>query len=601
MGPKPKVEVVKKLAPPVVRPAISQSSLVFVPRDVLEGFQERIETDIDWTVTESSCRFHRAQYKKNDDAKVTFSQALKNKISRSIISGFLNKDSGLTLEQNWEFLLPITLWDTENFATDEGKICFDNENCVTDDLMKLIKNAVDAGDRNVLKNELMMVNVLRVNGMQMTELDETLTRYKKLTTLNLCGNWLTELNATFIPQTLKALELHNNCISDVSAFAESLPFDLLYLGLSRNMLTTENIDALGHLPYNLTVLDLADNDIYHLTPVIDAVSRLPNLCALQLSGNPCALCTGYARTCLLKLSRLKWLDCREVLDSDRPLEFTEVHPDDLRSAYFHFTVFRIVSCPQPPKPEKGASTSFHIELELPLLDVVRRKFLMFRRPESLVELLPPPEDEEWPNTAGASVPAIGSKIQASGIIQDEQSSHGSDIFNNMVPKNTREIHNYTTFESSKVQWNKLMNFNEPVVKIFCPDLVALRDTFRSAITIRLVYSIVYTPPKAGKTEKQKSLSTIKPPGEMRVNIATIRCCLRAPDWSQQSQHFHWDETLGTSDAIHWGDGDLAVLQYSQGPVKVTKGKVDAEMGSRQNMPEFLTCHFGFGIDTLRTT
>lgn len=60
----------------------------------------------------------------------------------------------------------------------------------------------------------------------------------------------------------------------------------------------------------------------------------------------------------------------------------------------------------------------------------------------------------------------------------------------MMPKNTREIHNYTTFESTKVQWNKLMNFNEPVVKIFCPDLVAVRDTFRSAITIRLIYSVV---------------------------------------------------------------------------------------------------------------
>lgn len=56
--------------------------------------------------------------------------------------------------------------------------------------------------------------------------------------------------------------------------------------------------------------------------------------------------------------------------------------------------------------------SFHVELELPLLDVVRRKFLMFRRPESLVELLPPPEDEEWPN----SVHALGSRV-ISGKIQ----------------------------------------------------------------------------------------------------------------------------------------------------------------------------------------
>lgn len=39
--------------------------------------------------------------------------------------------------------------------------------------------------------------------------------------------------------------------------------------------------------------------------------------------------------------------------------------------------------------------AFHIEVELPLLDSTRRQFLMFRRHESLIELLPPPEDEEW--------------------------------------------------------------------------------------------------------------------------------------------------------------------------------------------------------------
>lgn len=39
-----------------------------------------------------------------------------------------------------------------------------------------------------------------------------------------------------------------------------------------------------------------------------------------------------------------------------------------------------------------------MELELPLLDSTRRKFLMFRNNDSLIEMLPPPEDEEWPST-----------------------------------------------------------------------------------------------------------------------------------------------------------------------------------------------------------
>lgn len=41
-------------------------------------------------------------------------------------------------------------------------------------------------------------------------------------------------------------------------------------------------------------------------------------------------------------------------------------------------------------------TTFHIELQIPLLDSTRRRFLMFRQHESLIEMLPPAEDEEWP-------------------------------------------------------------------------------------------------------------------------------------------------------------------------------------------------------------
>lgn len=54
----------------------------------------------------------------------------------------------------------------------------------------------------------------------------------------------------------------------------------------------------------------------------------------------------------MKLLRLQWLDCREVLPTDRPLEPIETHPDDLRSSYFNFTVYRVMAAPQPPKAEK---------------------------------------------------------------------------------------------------------------------------------------------------------------------------------------------------------------------------------------------------------
>lgn len=75
-------------------------------------------------------------------------------------------------------------------------------------------------------------------------------------------------------------------------------------------------------------------------------------------------------------------------------------------------------------------------------------------------------------------------------VGDEASSHLDNIYDHLVAKPSRIINNFTTFESNKIQWAKVMNFQEPTVKIFCPDLVALRNTFRSVITVKLVYSVV---------------------------------------------------------------------------------------------------------------
>ncbi|KAL0848975.1 hypothetical protein ABMA28_013361 [Loxostege sticticalis] len=592
MPPKPK-EVPKKPPPQVARPPISESSLLYVPDDAIEGFQDRIETGIDWTLIESAARHHRKLCKKADLPTIPFSEALQNKIRKSIFNGFLDEESGLTLDQQWELLLPITLWDNDKFSNEEGKTCFNSINCITDDMVKLIKRAVKLGDREVLRKELKAVSVLRVNDTQMTELDSGLLEYKNLVNLNLCGNYLSEIDGKLIPPGVRSLELQANRISDIGLSVEHLPFDLLYLGLSRNFLNNDYIEAFGRLPFHITVLDLSDNDIYDLEPLLDVLMRLPNLRALLLVGNPCAVCAAYARTTLMRLPHLKWLDCREVLPTDRSADPFEPHPDDLRSAYFNFTIFRIMSAPQPPKPEKGAVTTFHVEFEIPLLDSKRRNFLMFRNNESLTEMMPPPEDDEYTTN---KIPSLF--IESKSAVVTEASPHESDIYNNLTIKNSREIFNFTTFESNRIQWNKVMNFQEPTFRIFCPDLTALRDTFRTVVTLKLIYSVTVAG-KQGKLDK-KSAHAIKPPGEQRVTLATIKCALRQPDWSQPSQHFHWDDSLETDEAIHWGDGDLSVLQYSQAPVKVTKGKQETDIGSsRQSPPENLTCHFGFGIDTLK--
>ncbi|CAB3231283.1 unnamed protein product [Arctia plantaginis] len=586
----------------VTRPPISDSSLVYVPEDVVEGYQERIETGIDWTLIELGAQHHRRKaINREAIPTITFSDGLINKINRGYLKGFLDDTSCINLDQQWEQILPATLWDNEKFATDEGKILFNGINCLTDDLIKLIYKAVVTGNRDTLWSELKMAEVLRVNNEKITELDVGLLEFKKLVSLNLCGNYIMDIEPNFIPPTLRALELQANHISNINSFVESLPHHLIYIGLAKNLLTDESVDAFSRLPFNLTVLDLSDNDIYHLDPLLDALVRLPNLTSLYLVGNPCSVCATYARLILMVLPRLKWLDSRQVLPTDRSLEPYEAHPDDLRSSYFYFTVFRVMSAPQPPKPEKGATTAFHVELELPLLDVERRKFLLYRRYESLTEILAPPEEEEVEKAISTVLrPSTKALSTIKGIDVDEASSNASNVYDHLVTKSSRVINNFTTFESNKIQWAKVMNFQEPTVKIFCPDLFALRNTFRSVITVNLVYSIVYA--KSGKTEK-KSSHALKMPTEQRVVLASIKCTLRNPDWTQPSQHFHWDDSLGTDEAIHWGDRDLAVIQYTQAPVKVVKGKPEADpaTSSRQLPPENLTCHFGFGIETIRAS
>ncbi|XP_047507392.1 uncharacterized protein LOC125051224 [Pieris napi] len=588
----PPKETAKKPATQIQRPNVSDATLNYVPEDALEGYQDRIETGVDFTLLEAAGRYHKQKCLKENIPRVPFSVALENKIKTSILNGFFDEESNLSLQEHWEILLPISLWDNEKFANEEGKICFHNCNCITDDMLMLIKKAVKLNDRKILNDELKLVNILRVNDIEMTELDSDLTEYKNVVTLNLTCNYIDKIDPTVLPLGLKVFELQANRLSDVEHFAEYLPSEMLYLGLSRNLLNNDSALGLARLPHSITVLDLSDNDIYDLNSVLDPLALLPSLTALQLAGNPCSVCAAYARSTISRLPRLLWLDNREILPTDRSVEPFEPHPDDLRTAYFNFTVFRIMSAIQPPKAEKGAVTAFHVELELPLLDGMRRQFLMFRQNESLIEMMPPPEDEDWSESKHTS--DIGSRM----ILEPEASSHASDIYARLVYKNSRIISHYTTFESNRVQWNKIMNFQEPTVRIFCPNLTALRDTFRTVITLRLIYSVTVVS-KPNKADKKSALS-LKPPGEQRVTLATIRCSLKRLDWSQNSQHFHWDDSLLTDDAIHWGDGDLSIIQYGLGAVKPTKGKPETDpTSSRQLPPDNLTCHFGFGIDTLR--
>lgn len=78
----------------------------------------------------------------------------------------MNKKSRLTLPQHWEFSLLIAYWDNERFSNDEGHICFDSCNFITDNMKQILKKAVDFDDRKMITKELKRAAILRLTGCE---------------------------------------------------------------------------------------------------------------------------------------------------------------------------------------------------------------------------------------------------------------------------------------------------------------------------------------------------------------------------------------------------------------------------------------------------
>lgn len=144
-------------------------------------------------------------------------------------------------------------------------------------LKKAVQEALDIGNREITREEALMLTEFTYNGYTDPIKDITgLSAFENLTTLELRNNQFSSIEALSALANLTDLELGGNGLSDISPLAGLT--NLTYLGLDLNRV--EDISALSGLT-NLTKLVLSRNWISD----INALSGLTKLTYLNLSGN----------------------------------------------------------------------------------------------------------------------------------------------------------------------------------------------------------------------------------------------------------------------------------------------------------------------------
>ncbi|KAL0273942.1 UNVERIFIED_CONTAM: hypothetical protein PYX00_006499 [Menopon gallinae] len=157
-------------------------------------------------------------------------------------------------------------------------------------------------------NAIHFLTDLRLMDCNISEIDRSLRTLENLKFLNLSGNRIHGLHGEYLPRHLNFLELFKNNISDIQSLCQGTPKTLIHIGLARNKITNlSNLNALGKL-CQCTSLDLGDNDIIHLLPVLSSLSRLHRLRCLNLQGNPCAMSYSYARAVKEMCPKIRYLD-----------------------------------------------------------------------------------------------------------------------------------------------------------------------------------------------------------------------------------------------------------------------------------------------------
>ncbi|XP_031342279.1 uncharacterized protein LOC116170191 [Photinus pyralis] len=172
----------------------------------------------------------------------SFTMAMKLKFRGSVFGSYL-ESFNFQQQQSRELnvnKLGITLWDVRNFDVFEQQI-YRSKNNLTDDLLPLLLKAVK--EKECIDWDYLYDNIatLRMADFQITWLDADLLNFRRLRVLIIVGNWLSQINAEFLPRTLQYLECFANVIVDLTSLNKKPPQKLYHLGIGRNMLT--NVEA----------------------------------------------------------------------------------------------------------------------------------------------------------------------------------------------------------------------------------------------------------------------------------------------------------------------------------------------------------------------
>lgn len=177
----------------------------------------------------------------------------------------------------------------------------------SEDASELLRLVKQLGPRNPnLSSEHFLKPFFRhlaLPKLDIRELDDDVTRFAKLTFLDVSRNSLTSIDN--IPPNLKYLKAYNNPIGQISC--KPTP-SLSFLGLGYSKLGADGLEQAARRFKNLLSVDACFSGVSGFQDVVGPLAPLPKLRHLCLTGSPVVLLPFY------RLQVLRWLPQLHVLD-----------------------------------------------------------------------------------------------------------------------------------------------------------------------------------------------------------------------------------------------------------------------------------------------